>query len=150
MAEIGIKVTGLSEITAKLKEAPETMRATFSAAGNEVAREVLDVEGVRRYPPAPRAYAPPYPYYVRGVGTQYSPAANSMSSEKFGTQFYTESQPFKVVIGNRASYAKWIVGEAQANRMAGIGWRRLVDVAQEKIGPITKIFQGWIDRALKM
>ena len=77
-----------------------------------VGAEVLDSPGLRQYPPAPRAYAPPYPYYVRGKGTQYSAQTNSLSSERLGTQFYSVAKGYTLTLGNRAGLSFAATGRA--------------------------------------
>ena len=52
-------------------------------------------------------------------------------------------------ISNAASYAKHLAGEEQASHMKKLGWRKLKDVAQEKIGKIKRIFEKWIDYTIR-
>jgi hypothetical protein len=148
MTEIKIKVLGIDKIQANFARFQQEFQAAFRGAGDEVANEILNTEGLRKYPPATSANQPPTPYYIRGRGTQYA-SRNNGKSERYGTQFYTEPLQYGVEIGNRASYAQWLAGENQASRMGAIGWRKLHEVAQEKVGEITRIFQSWIERALK-
>jgi hypothetical protein len=55
-----------------------------------------------------------------------------------------------VKIGNIASYAEHVHGDKQAKHMAAIGWRKLWDVAKDKTKRITRIYNAWVDRALKL
>ncbi len=111
--------------------------------------ELLQTQGVQRYPPSGPGNQPPTPYYVRGRGTQYA-RGNRGNSERYGTQFYVRSESDGVTVGNRASYAKWLTDEKmQARRMAKIGWRKLADVAKEKRRRLGEIMVGWIARAVK-
>jgi len=88
------------------------------------------------------------PYYVRGKGTQYA-SYNRGNSERLGTQFYTQAAGLNTKIGNRASYARYVVGEGQARFMAPKGWRKLFDVAKEKVPQIKKVYEAWINKCIK-
>lgn len=136
----------------------------------DVARTILDTPGLRRYPAATAANAPGriktvtfstgktvnfrMAYYIRGRGlmvpTRGGGWKQTGSSERYGTQYGTRIvPPYNVAIFNRASYGHWLAGDDQAKAMAAIGWRKLYDVAVEKIGEITEIYQGWIDRIIR-
>jgi len=143
-----ITVHGLDRVQAALNRFPGEIARHFEAASTEAAEEVLNTTGLREYPAATAANAPPTPYYQRGRGTQYA-SRNDGRSERLGTRFYVQATTYRAEIGNTASYAEHVVGEKQAARMAGIGWKRLIDVAQDKQGEIGRIFQGWIDRLIE-
>jgi hypothetical protein len=148
MSDISVKIDGLEQLQRGLAESPAELERTLMAAGNEVGRTLLDTEGLQRYPASTGANEPPTPYYVRGEGTQYA-TYNANNSERLGTQFYTEASSYGVEIGNRASYAEYVVGENQARAMEAIGWRRLIDVAKEKLEDIVRIYDGWVARGLE-
>ncbi len=149
MTQLSITVKGLDELSQALKDVPEQLEATIGQAGQEIGRTVLEAEGLRRYPPLTYANQPPTPYYIRGSGTHYA-RGNDKRSERLGTQYYVETQGYVTTIGNRASYAKYVSGdEDQAQAMAAKGWRKLFEVAEEKMGEITRIYEGWVARALK-
>ena len=147
---IRITVTGLDKIHAAFERFPHEIAQYLQQAGDEAAKtEILHERGLQSYPPATAANAPPTPYYVRGRGTQYK-SGNKGESERYGTQFYVESRGYlNTEIGNRSSYAKWLAGEEQAQAMAKIGWRKLLDVAKEKVPQITKVYQLWIDKLIR-
>lgn len=145
---LSIRVLGLDRVQAALSRFPNEIAQTLQAASGEAANEVLNTTGLREYPAATAANAPPTPYYIRGRGTQYA-SRNDHRSERLGTRFYVQATTYRAEIGNTASYAEHVVGEKQAVRMAGIGWRRLIDVAEEKQGEIARIFQGWVDRLIE-
>lgn len=153
MSDLKITVRGLDKLAAAFKRFPDTIRRNIAQAGGEAAhRVILPTEGLKRYPPAGPGNAPPYPYYIRGRGTQVSAGRNLYNSERLGTQFYVEHRlrgtGFVTEIGNRASYARYVVGENQARHMAPIGWRRLIDVAREKLSEIQKVYQAWVDKTI--
>ncbi len=142
----------------------------MGAAGREIAEDIiLPTEGLRKYPPADAANAPGrfkevtfstgrtvtfrMGYYVRGKG-MYQPIRGggyklSKGSERYGTQFYTKANQATITIGNRASYARYLGGENQAGHMGARGWRRLIDVANEKITTITDRYRRWVDKLLR-
>jgi|SRR3972149_4052842 len=146
---IKIDVTGLDKLQKKLDKFGNEIQAEMSEAGKAAANEILNTEGLRAYPPATEANTPPTPYYIRGRGTQ-TKKGNKFNSERYGTLFTIK--PFGklgTLIGNRASYAPFLGGARQARAMAAKGWRKLSDVATEKIPAITKIFQKRIDYLIK-
>lgn len=144
---ISIEVHGLDKLQAALAKFPNEIADTFKAASQEASEEILNTTGLREYPAATAANAPPVPYYVRGQGTQYA-SGNRGNSERLGTQFYVETTTYGATVGNRASYADYVVGEKRAGAMKRIGWRQLYEVAVEKLPEITGIFQRWIDRLI--
>jgi len=145
---VTIQIIGLDKLKAKFSELSSEIRETNGAAGKEAAEVILNTTGVRSYPPETAANHPPTPYYVRGYGMQYA-GGNNGASERYGTQFTVESDTFTTTIGNRASYGVYLGGNPNAKAMARIGWRSLVEVANEKIPEITRIYQGWINRLIK-
>jgi hypothetical protein len=153
---INIQIVGLERIQKGLAAMNGDLKKTFHGAAVEMAQEIIDTKGLKSYPPASEANSPPTPYYIRGRGMQRAgrrkPEYNDNKSEKYGTQFYTKPSPaaFQVTIGNRASYAPFLAGNEQAKAMAKHGWRKLIDVANEKTKKITKIYQDWIDRLIKI
>ena len=140
----------------------------LSQAGQESAKLILETSGLRKYPPATAANAPGRTkqvtfgngrvatfrmgYYVRGRG-MFSPTRGggynfTGSSERFGTQWYILKIPGGVQIGNRASYAPFLAGDNQAGAMGQIGWRKLTEVAGEKLPEVTRIYEAWVDKLL--
>jgi hypothetical protein len=144
-----IRVTGLDKVVAAIDRFPREIAKYMRAAGKEAGREVVDTVGLRQYPPAGEGNVPPTPFYIRGVGTQYA-TKNLHNSERYGTQFYITPMTYGATIGNRASYAKWLTDETdQAQHMAKIGWRKLIDVAHEKVHQIETIYDKWIAKLIK-
>ncbi len=144
---IEVHVDGLEKLVAGMDRFGREIATDIGAAGEEAADEILDTTGLRRYPDATAANAPPTPYYIRGRGTQTA-HGNLGNSERYGTQFYVRRESFTTIVGNRASYAEHLAGEQQARAMGRIGWRKLIDVAREKLPQIERIYQGWIDRLI--
>lgn len=148
---ITVKIHHLAELREALAKFPKETARYLEAAGRESASKViLPTEGLKKYPPASEANRPPTPYYIRGRGMQYA-SRNDYKSERLGTQFYSEAtSPTVTEIGNRASYARYVVDlEYQAGGMRAHGWRTLAEVAEEKIAEITRVYDLWIDKLLK-
>ncbi len=146
---IKIDVEGEEKIIAALNAYPREIMKVLRAAGQEAAKVVLEQQGLQKYPPATSANRPPYPYYERGRGTWTSETRNTGKSENLGKRWYIRSvSSYATEIGNTASYAKWVHGEEQAQRMGAIGWRKLTDVVNDKMSAITDIYNRWIGYAL--
>jgi hypothetical protein len=147
--DIRIKVEGLDKLKKAFDQFPQEIQLTIQAAGEEAAKEVLKTEGLQKYPPATAANLPPPPYYIRGEGMMYKWGLKK-TSEKLGTKWYVKpgESGWKVEIGNPASYAPQVVGNEQQAKFARIGWRKLFDVATEKLPKITEIYQKWVNRLI--
>lgn len=149
---ITIDVKNLEKLIQALNKFPRQAARYLDGAGKEAAsRVILPTEGLKKYPRATAANRPPYPYYIRGRGTQTSPRHNTMTSERLGTHWYvkTSKDNYSTIIGNPVSYAKYVVGDQQAHFMTPKGWRKLREVVEEKISDITKVYDAWIDKLLK-
>jgi hypothetical protein len=145
---LNIKIDGIEKLQANLTAFGQELTDGLGGAGIQASEEILNTTGLQNYPAETAANQPPTPYYVRGAGMQYQ-YGNNGKSEVYGTQFYTEQRSYTTVIGNRASYARYLGGSEQAQAMKRIGWRKLIDVAREKLPQIKDIYQQWIDRAIR-
>jgi len=145
-----IRVEGMDKLEKFARRFPAEIKRNMLAAAQEASAKILlPTKGLQEYPPETAANRPPTPYYIRGRGMQYA-SGNKGNSERLGTQWYTKAIGWGgAEIGNRASYARWVHGEEQANAMAKIGWRRLVDVAREKTGEIIRVFDKWVNYTLR-
>ena len=151
MADDGIQINyvGLDEIASKLKAVGTKLSKYLSQAAVEVSKnEILATEGLKKYPPETAANQPPTPYYIRGHGTQYK-SKNNGKSKNLGSRFTINRVPYGARIGNNASYAPHVIGENQARAMDKIGWRKLKDVAGEKVDKIKSTFTAWINKAMR-
>jgi len=149
MTKLHIEIRGLDRLTNIFGHFKGDSQRYLNAAGSEAGEEVVNTQGLRKYPPATAANAPPTPYYIRGRGMQYK-SHNSGSSERYGTQFYVRAEGMQTRVGNRSSYAQWLADDKlQARAMARIGWRKLIDVAKEKRSKIIGVFNGWIAKYLR-
>lgn len=153
-SDFRISIRGLDRLLSGLSRFPAVIKKNLGAAGKEAAETViLDTEGLRRYPPAGPGNAPPYPFYIRGRGTQVSAGRNLMNSQRLGTKFYVKSTSganfVKTTIGNNAGYAKFVIGDSQAHQMPPIGWRRLGDIGKLKAAQVVAVFERWVAYTLK-
>jgi hypothetical protein len=144
---IKIEIKGIIELQAALQQFPRQVQHHLAQAGNEAAKIILKTEGIQKYPPADSANAPPTPYYKRGVGMQYK-YGNDMRSEKYGTSWTVKQQAYTTILGNDTSYGPYLGGDKQTHIMAARGWRKLYDVAMEKMPEIVKIFEAWVGKLL--
>ena len=156
---IKIQVIGLDKVMAKLNRFPREIARYLGQAGEEAAKRViLNTVGLQRYPPggpgAPQPFKSEksrrYFFYALKAGLIEVPYRRGQSpgSERYGTQFYVKTEGYTTEIGNRASYAWLLGGENQSAYMAARGWRKLVEVAKEKMSQITKVYQAWIDKLI--
>jgi phage gpG-like protein len=157
---IDIDVKGLDIVARNMKEFGDEIRRDISAAGREAGEEVVNTVGARRYPPATAANQPGRTrvdgsrmgYYVRGRGAMVPTRGGGYkslgNSERYGSRFTIKREGYGATIGNNASYAKYLGGEEQAKRMEAIGWRKLIDIANEKVHRITEIYDAWIARLI--
>lgn len=146
----GIQITlddkGLTEA---IKRYPDLSVYYLAQAGQECAKDIiLPTVGLQSYPPATEANQPPTPYYIRGLGTQYK-SRNNMKSENLGKQWVIENRGIDTVISNRAKYSPYVHGEEQSRVMARIGWRKLQEVAEEKLDRIARVYNAWVEKLLK-
>lgn len=147
---IKIEVQNLDKLRRALREFPKQSSSYLWGAGQEAAKKIIfPTVGLKKYPPRTSANLPPPPYYIRGRGTQTATRGNLGNSERLGTQFTIERyREDGVKIGNRASYAPFVIGEEQARAMASKGWRKLPDVVNEKMPDITDVYNKWIEKLL--
>jgi len=150
-----IKVVGLDRLRKAFAKAPVAIARSMTKAGAEAANEVLRTRGLRTYPKSTAANAPPTPYYKRGVGMQYK-NFNAGNSERYGAKWNVKTRGYKTTVGNVASYAPYLAGDKsdpagieQAQAMKKIGWVKLKDAAAKKLPQIRRIYQAWVNRALK-
>jgi hypothetical protein len=98
-----------------------------------------DIYGVMQvYPPEGPWNRPPAPYYVRGVGTQTAEGYNRGGSQDMQHKWYAKVYPNYLVVGNKATYSGYIHGPEQVSWAPKHGWRKLLDVAKERLPAIVK------------
>ena len=150
MPTLDLEIEGIDKLVDALDEFPRKVQKNMIQAGDEAAKTViLNTDGLLPYPDPGKGNAPPTPFYVRGRGTQYASGRNDASSENLGKQWYVKAGAAYTEIGNRASYARYVVGQRQARHMKLIGWLRLVDVARDRMRDITKVYQAWVNKTIR-
>jgi hypothetical protein len=139
-----LEINGLDKLKENLSKFPREIASYLAGAGREAAENVVfPTEGLKRYPPATSQR------YVRGRGTQ-TLTRNYNDSERYGTQFYSRNEGAKTFLGNRTSYAQWLTDEnLQSKVMANKGWKKLVDVVNDKLNDIREVYNQWVSKAIK-
>ncbi len=150
MAFIEISVSGLKELSAALVKFPVVIPKNLISAGKEALAMVLDTVGIRSYPPETAANRPPIPYYIRGRGTQLK-RGNLGNSERYGSQWQEEVEPYEARARNQVSYADAIGGEAgdQAEFASGYGWKKVFSTLKAMKADVIVIYEAWIDKTIK-
>lgn len=158
--DIRIEIKGADKLIAALQKEPEAMRRALQAAGEEAGRRViLSTAGLKKYPGFYHAKQPfksdkqrRFFFWALREGVIEVPYRRGLSpsSERYGTQFYIEPRgSYNTAVGNRASYAEILGGEGQSRYMAAGGWRKLAEVATEKLPQVRDVFQAWVDRTIR-
>lgn len=147
-----IEVKGLDKVIQAIGDMadPRHVGIYLAKAGQEAASKILQTKGLQNYPDMSKGNKPPVPYYIRGRGTETA-LGNLNESERLGTQFYIDRDVsnFTTKIGNRASYADDVVGDNQKAIFGIIGWRKLREVADEKMDLINQIYEAWIEKMIR-
>jgi hypothetical protein len=151
--EINIKIDidGIEELTKAIAQYPKMVGKYMGAAGQEAVKKGVFYErGLKKYPPETDANRPPTPFYIRTIGTQYK-SYNMHNSENLGKQWYvnTEDGGFTTRVGNRASYAEYVVGEGQAFALGRKGWLKLMPTVYRNYQKIKFIYDAWVEKLLK-
>ncbi len=153
MSDFRIQVIGIEKIQAALTKFPRKISSYLGQAGLESAKHVIfPLEGIKKYPPAgPWNVGPPYPYYIRGRGTQTSRTHNVGNSRRFGTQWYAKNEGTGTEIGNSAPYAIYLAGE-EGERVywaTSHGWKPLFTTVKRYMRDVTAVYQKWVDKLIK-
>jgi len=82
--------------------------------------------------------SPPYPYYIRGRGTQFSAGYNDEKSQNLRERWWVSVFPGYLKVGNAATYAGWVHGEEQTSTHADHGWKKLLQTAKEVMPGVIK------------
>lgn len=144
-----VEVRNLEKVVNGLEQVRTELPNYVQSANQEISSEILSVQGLKSYPPATAANQPPVPYYIRGKGMQTA-YGNTGKSERLGTQWQTVAYgTLGARIFNDVTYAKYVHGEEQASFMAPKGWKKLADVARQKLTKLASIYQRWINKLIK-
>jgi len=143
-----IQVIGLDKVIAAFGRFPNQIGRYMGLAGIQAGQKIIQTKGLAQYPPATAANVPPTPYYIRGRGTQTA-HGNLGNSQNYGKSYTVEGVPYGVRIGNSASYAKYLGGEEQVHWAGPRGWRKVFDVAKEKLDIIRQVYNDWIAKCIR-
>jgi len=161
-----VELVGVDKLINNLDRFAEQIGKGMGDAGKKIGSLIIRQPGLRSYPPegiqngpgrmtlegkgTPYVRMVPMGWYERGYGwVSANGDRGRRTSQRLGTKWTVEPSPFQVVIGNTADYAPYVHGEEQSRRMAGYGWRKLVDVAREQLSEAARIYQVFVDRLIK-
>jgi hypothetical protein len=154
------ELKGAKELQEAFALYPKLSAKHMRSAALEAGKFIYKQEGLKKYPRP--GYIPQFPHgfksekqrrYVMMLVSQgkvpYKQGGGS--SEKYGEQWYAQSYgQVGAIVGNRASYAKWLTSNAyQSEYMAKRGWRKLSEVARDSMKDVKEIFDAWTDKLLK-
>lgn len=150
-----VKLNGIDKLIKGLAQFPKEIALGMGRAGVKAGTKyIIEQDGAGNYPGTTAANAPPAPYYVRGTGMVGANGRVLKGSETLGKQFYAKpgasgAGGFQTLVGNRASYAKYVVGDYQPPAMRAIGWRKLIDIGRENIAEIRVVYQEAVTDLIK-
>lgn len=138
MAEASVEVEGWEDVERLLRRkiAPEVFRRALRRLAEEVKLRAIP------YPTEGPWNTPgPYParWYQRHFGPRWARKGGGYggrdTSERMLQQwFVAERSATAVEVGNRASYAGYVMGEEQAPFHGAHGWAKLRDIAEDVVG----------------
>ena len=146
------QIIGDKELQAKLRKLSDLsfLRPAIKAAGVHIHGKVSE------YPPSTNANSPANRrWYERGWGSKWRRSDGSIggrqSSEDLGPSWTSKVETnTRAVVGNDASYAKWVQGgDTQASAMKRIGWKTTDTVVKEESDEVLKEIQKAVDRELR-
>jgi hypothetical protein len=160
MADFDLMVNGLDKLTKSFDRYPAEIGAQMKLAGIDASKLILQTKGLRLYPEKTERNQPGRvkavtfasgktaefrtSYYQRSYGTMTPVRGGGYkligASERFGTKWYTKQKGMDTVVGNNASYAAFLSGNNQVAWAAQVGWRKLREVADQKMTQIRAIY----------
>jgi hypothetical protein len=167
---IDIDKAQLDKLDRALKQFASQADRYMAAAGEEIVKDViLPTRGIGSYPPADAANKPGrfkmvtfgdgktanfrMGYYERDQGMNQPVRGGGYKivtgSQVYGKNFVVTTKGSSVTIGNNAKYAMLVGGANQARALSARGWRKLFDVAKEKIGEINIRYNKWVAKLIR-
>ena len=145
------QIIGDKELAAKLRRLSDLrfLRPYIQAAVTHVSGKVS------AYPSSTDANSPANRrWYERGWGTRYRRKDGSwggqQTSEDLGPSWKGKAtSDTRGIIGNDASYAKWVQGPQQSAIMKKIGWKTTDTVVDEESEKVLKSIQEAVDNELR-
>ena len=147
-----VELEGFAEAMRKLDKA--TFERVCQGALEKFANEIKLL--AIPYPPeGPWNKPGPYPakWYQRHFGSRWARKSGSTggadTSERMQKQWIAEQRnPFEAVVGNRASYSSYVVGEEQTDVHARHGWKKLSDVGKMNQDKLLRFIAEEIEKAM--
>jgi hypothetical protein len=143
---VTMEIKGMEELIKKLEKLGKMSKvhAGLRAAGMYVKGKIAI------YPPATAANQPGSgSWYQRGWGIRYAGGGGKQTSEQLGKKWTSkyDKAKFEVIIGNNASYARFVQGPkgTQSKAMKKIGWTSIDTIAKEE----TKRVQEYVFEAVR-
>ena len=153
---VQMKIQGMDRVVAALGQFQREIYMAVGLAGKDMAKNITDTKGLQNYPPSSERNTPPGKngngYYIRGRGWMRKSGADYTlvpSSERLGTRWFTRVQSFHTYVSNTASYAEFIHGDRQPLWAKTVGWRKLAEVANEKMGQSVIIYERHIQALIR-
>ena len=153
---IKMEIRGLEKVRAALGQFHDQIQPAIELAQNDMVENILAVRGMRNYPPASSANNPPgnngNGYYIRGRGWMRKSSGGytlAGSSERLGTKWYVKPNGFSTKVGNPVTYAPFIHGDNQVDWALRVGWRKLAEVAEDKISESVAIYERHIQAIIR-
>lgn len=155
MAEATLRIEGLADLLKKI----DTLAQLRQVQG-AIRAAALHVKGkVAVYPPETAANKPgrtdrrgrPMGWYERGAGWHSASGKLYARSETLGRKWTikTENAGLTAVIGNNASYARYVQdADLQARFMAAYGWRTAQDVLEQESDLVTRYVREAVEKAV--
>ena len=142
MSEFEIRLEGLAE--AQRRFAAIDVERAMGRVAPRVMEEIQTTAG--RYPPSldnVRWWRGQPRWYERGAGQMPSGPFNS---ERMGDQWQNEVRGLEAEVRNEASYSGYVHGDPQPWYHEIRGWRKLIRVAEEKVGDIERALMDELER----
>src|SRR3990167_2110207 len=143
-ATIEIEIKGLEELQARLNAGENAIMPELYRGMNKATQLVK--RDAEKYPPLSEANAPPPPFYIRGVGTQYRNGRNRGESQHMNDNWYAQVQlagkdVSGIVVNALTTYAPWLHGlTRQLDLSRARGWRNVTVIAESNAKRVTDIF----------
>lgn len=153
---VKMQIRGLEQVKAAMDRFPEQIKAAVGLAQKDISKNILDTKGLRNYPPSSGANQPPgnagRGYYIRGRGWMRKSGAGYAlvpNSQRLGTKWYTTPNGFSTKVGNPVTYAPYLHGDEQTKWALSVGWRKLAEVAEEKLDESVAIYERHIEALIR-
>ena len=153
---VKLAIRGLDKVKAAMDQFPDHIQKAVGFAQKEMVKNILDTKGLRNYAPLSSANQPPgnagRGYYSRGKGWMRKTGSGYTlvpSSKNLGKKWYATPNGFSTKVGNPTTYAPYLHGDEQVSWAVKVGWRKLAEVAEEKLDESVAIYERHITALIK-